>query len=159
MNGMALVAIVAIAFALVVVFAALAFVRWSLRALERKDRAIEELRKESTQRYEESMERYARLVGQQIEATPRERQAERESAVHQARRQLSTTRIVENPEQAVEMPSPSEARFNERMIYEELAERSRWEPEGWGPVEPIADAPDADIREALYVDVGVEAAL
>lgn len=145
---MALVAVAAIVFALIVVLAALAFVRWSLRTIERKDRALEQMRIDS-------LERYGFLVGKNLEATPREKQAGRESALHSARREMAFASIVENPEQAVEMPSPTEARFRERMIFEELAERAGIEY----PEELLADSPDAEVREPLFVDIATEAAV
>jgi hypothetical protein len=115
---MTIVAVAALVFALIVVFAALGFVRWSFRALERKDRALEGLRVES-------LERYARLVGQQLHATPRERAAEVEQREYQLDREYQRATILEDPEQAVEYPSASEGRFKERLIAAELDELNR----------------------------------
>lgn len=138
---MTLVAVSALVVALLVVLAALAFVRWSFRALERKDRLIDRLRAES-------MERYARLVGQQLERTPREKAADDENAIHQARRELAFAGIVEDPEQAMEYASPSEARHNERMIFEELHRRT-----GIGFPEEII----RDYEGPEFIDVAVDA--
>lgn len=137
---MIVVAVAAIAFALIVVLAAFSFVRWALRTIARKDAKIDELRVES-------MERYARLVGQQLESTPRERAAETEAAKHQARRELAMARVIEDPEQSMEYGSPSEARFAERMIFEELRTRAG------------VDLPEeVEVHWPEFVDVEVDAA-
>lgn len=141
---MTVVAVAVLVFALVVVLAALSLVRWALRTIARKDAKIDELRSES-------MERYARLVGQQLERTPREKAADDENAIHQARRALAFAGIDENPEQSMEYGSPSEARHAERMVFEELRDRTgidtRW--------------PEEVIREyegPEFIDVAVDAA-
>jgi hypothetical protein len=64
------------------------------------------------------------------------------------------TGIIADPEQAMEYPSPTQARYEERMIFEELAERAGVAY----PEELLADSPDAEVREPLFVDIGVDAA-
>lgn len=137
---MIVVAVAAIAFALIVVLAAFSFVRWALRTIARKDAKIDELR-------EESMERYARLVGQQLKSTPREQAAETEAAKHQARRELSMARIDPDPEQSMEYGSPSEARHNERMVFEDLRARAG------------VDLPEEiETHWPEFIDIGADAA-
>lgn len=145
---MTIVAVAALVAALVIVLAAFSFVRWSLRTIARKDAKIDELR-------QDSMERYARLVGQQLEMTPRERRADLEQEAHRTRREIDSARIIEDPEQAMEYPSPSEARYLERMAYEQMLERS-----GGLPAEVAsrwAEDVLADAAEPLLVDIEVDA--
>lgn len=131
------VAVFALAFATLVAIHSMSTSRSAMRMLERQATA-------QARTTETTLERFAFLVGKNLEPTPQQAKQTRQADLYQAERELMMARVIGDPEQTIDFPSPGEARFREKAI------GARYE----------LDELDAEAREFLapeIIDVAADA--